>query len=237
MGAMDFSYLLARHKVNPSLLEQEGFCRDNGVYRCRKSFADPNFYALFLLSEDRFDVKVYETSFNEEYIPFTLKSVQTPLVAGLREQVNAWVQAILATAFDQNDMKSRLLAYGKEKYGSEPEHPFDEDPYQAATVLRIAKGGRWYALFMGVKAKAMGFKDEGEVDVVNLKADPEAMSFIIDNRHFFPAYHMNKKLWISIVLDETTPWEKTIALLDASYALVIKKNISSKTPTKKKKAP
>jgi predicted DNA-binding protein (MmcQ/YjbR family) len=221
--AMDFSYLLSRHKLNSVLLEKAGFCKDNGVYQCRKSFADPNFYAIIRINEELFEVKVYETSFDEEYIPFTLKSVQTPLVAGLREQVNEWVETILETAFDQNDVKSRLIEYGKEKHHSVPEHPFDEEPYQASTVLRVSKGGKWYALFMDVKAKAMGFKDEGEVDVVNLKADPAEMASILDQRHFFPAYHMNKKLWISIVLDETTPWEKTISLLDQSFALVSEK--------------
>lgn len=217
---MDFSYLLSRHKLNRVLLEKVGFCQDNDVYQCRKTFADPNFYAIIRLNQELFEVKVFETSFDEEYIPFTLKSVQTPLVAGLREQVNKWVETILETAFDQNDMKNRLIEYGKEKHHSIPEHPFDEEPPKVSTVLRVAKDGKWYALFMDVNAKSMGLKDEGKVDVVNLKTDPTKMASILDQRHFFPAYHMNKKLWISIVLDETTPWEKTIKLLDESFALV-----------------
>lgn len=220
---MDFSYLLSHHKYNPALLEKAGFCKDNEVYRLRESLADPNFYAIYRIGPALFEVKVYETSFDEEYIPFTLKSVQTPLVAGLREQVNDKIKELLATVFDQNAMRERLLTYGEEKHGSVPDHPFDEDEHIPATVLRVKKAGKWYALFMGIPAKKMGFKDDGEIQVVNLKADPQKMDETIDNVHFFHAYHMNKKLWITIILDETTPWEKATRLLDESFALVSQK--------------
>jgi len=69
----------------------------------------------------------------------------------------------------------------------------------------------------------MGFKDESEIQIVNLKTDPSQMMDNIDHIHFFPAFHMNKKLWITIILDEITPWEKSAQLLDESYSLVNEK--------------
>ena len=219
---MDFSYLLHHHTLNPDRLEKEGFCKENEVYRIRKTFSDPNFYAILVFGENRFEVKVYETSFNEEYIPFTLKSVQTPLVAGLREQVQAWVSDLLAKAFDQHSFQERLLDYAQTKFHSPIEHPFHEEPYASTSVLRVKKGGKWYALFMEVKAKTILGKDEGELKVVNLKMDPKLLEESLDHIHFFPAYHMNKKYWITVLLDETTPWDKTKALLEGSYALVAK---------------
>ena len=35
----------------------------------------------------------------------------------------------------------------------------------------------------------------------------------------YPAYHMNHKTWISVVLDETLPDEKILELIDTSYQL------------------
>jgi len=155
---MDFSYLLSHHKLDPVLLEKAGFCKDNEVYTLRQYFADPNFYAIYRIGVSLFEVKVYETSFDEEYIPFALKSVGTSLVAGLREQVNEEVKRLLQTAFKQNDVKNRLFAYGQERHGSLPEHPFAEDPHVTAMVLRVKKAGKWYALFMSIPAKKWASK-------------------------------------------------------------------------------
>ena len=43
---------------------------------------------------------------------------------------------------------------------------------------------------------------------------------IIDNKNIFPAYHMNKKHWISIVIDKNIKLEAIKELIDISYSLV-----------------
>jgi Uncharacterized protein conserved in bacteria len=217
---MDFSFLLEHHRLNLQALTQDGFALTEGTYQKKRAFADLNFYGIIRLNQDIFDIKVYETSFDEEYIPFTLKSVQSPLVAGLKEQVNAWVNELLAKDFDQNDLRKKTIAYCEEKYGSKEEHPFDEDPYAASSVLRVGPQGKWYALFMGVPAKSMGFPSSEEIQIVNLKEKPEDMERIIDHIHVFPAYHMNKKYWITVLLDETLDFSHLSDLIEESYQLV-----------------
>jgi predicted DNA-binding protein (MmcQ/YjbR family) len=226
---MDFSFLLEHHHLNPERLLADGFSFQQGLYEKKQAFSDPNFYGIIRLGPALFEIRVYETSFDEEYIPFTLKTVQTSLVAGLKEQVNTWVQTILEQDFDQNDVKNRLIAYCKEKYHSELDHPFDEDPYKAALVLRVEPHGKWYALFMDVKASAMGLKSESDIQIVNLKEKPEEMKDIVDNVHVFPSYHMNKTYWITLILDETIPFERVCELAEKSYFLV--------SESKKKKSP
>ncbi|MBF1207631.1 MAG: MmcQ/YjbR family DNA-binding protein, partial [Fusobacterium periodonticum] len=41
----------------------------------------------------------------------------------------------------------------------------------------------------------------------------------IDNKRYFPAYHMNKKHWCTICLDGTVELEKIYRLIDISYEL------------------
>ena len=48
------------------------------------------------------------------------------------------------------------------------------------------------------------------------------MGETVDNKAVFPAYHMNKKYWITVILSSDVPFEKITALLDESYAEVIK---------------
>jgi predicted DNA-binding protein (MmcQ/YjbR family) len=225
---MDFSYLLEHRHYEPERLRKAGFEERSGIFSLKRPFADPNFYGIIRIGEGLFEIKVYETSFDEEYIPFTLKTVQSPLVAGLREQVNDWINTLLSEDFDQNDAKEKLLAYAQEKYHSPADHPFDEKPYERSTVLRVKEGGKWYALFMGVPAKCLSFPDESDIQIVNLKESEKTIETAVDNLHVFPAYHMNKKYWVTLLLDPTMNLETAKALLDESYTLV-----SAKKKTKK----
>ncbi|MBR3153114.1 MAG: MmcQ/YjbR family DNA-binding protein, partial [Clostridia bacterium] len=46
---------------------------------------------------------------------------------------------------------------------------------------------------------------------------------IIDNKKIFPGYHMNKKSWITIKLDNSVETEEIIHLIDNSYELSLGK--------------
>jgi len=214
---MDFSYLLARYTFPQALLSQEGFQENEGIYSLKKTFSDSNFYGIIRIGDSLFDIKVYETSFDEEYIPFTLKTTQSPLVAGLKEQVNEWVNALIEKAEESNDMVKQTMAYCEQKSGLSPDHPFDEGSHPTSSVYRIAKAGKWFALFMRIKPASLGLEGEKTLEVVNLKEDPETMDKIVDHVHVFPAYHMNRKYWITLVLDSTLPLETMKALIDGSY--------------------
>lgn len=56
--------------------------------------------------------------------------------------------------------------------------------------------------------------------ILNVKHHTDEISDIIDNQNIFPAYHMNKKHWISIVLDKNIKLETIKELIDISYSLV-----------------
>lgn len=46
---------------------------------------------------------------------------------------------------------------------------------------------------------------------------------MIDHQTYFPAYHMSKKDWITILLSRSTPFEDIAKLLEESHALSQKK--------------
>lgn len=55
---------------------------------------------------------------------------------------------------------------------------------------------------------------------INLKADP-SWADIVKNTYssIIPAYHMNKKHWISVILDGSVPQDEIEALINDSYIL------------------
>ena len=58
---------------------------------------------------------------------------------------------------------------------------------------------------------------------LNLKCDPEhAIELRERYEAVTPGYHMNKKHWITVVLDGSMPGKELFAMVDHSYELVVK---------------
>lgn len=103
-----------------------------------------------------------------------------------------------------------------EQFGIDPENPWPENP--GHRVFRHSRNNKWFALLMDVPKAKLGLNDEGSIDVVNLKCDPDLIQILRQQEGFFPAYHMNKSHWITVALDRVD--DETIAsLLAQSYAL------------------
>ena len=75
---------------------------------------------------------------------------------------------------------------------------------------------------MTIPYKSLGLTARGTLDIVNIKLPPEKVRDLMDRVHFYPAYHMNKKHWITIILDKEVDELLVQRLLEESYSLVEK---------------
>ena len=109
--------------------------------------------------------------------------------------------------------KEQFLQWNLERYGITPDYPFED---LEAAVLRHRDNRKWYALLMRVSRRKFGQKGEETVDVVNLKLPPELFGSFGAGEGVYPAYHMNKLHWVSVILSDAG--EDTVRfLLNASY--------------------
>ena len=96
--------------------------------------------------------------------------------------------------------------------GATEDFPFDE------TTLVFRIGGKIFAMM-----------DLEKTEWFVLKCAPE---YAIELRERYPeiapAWHMNKKHWISVILNGTVPFELISALIDNSYELTNKKGRNKK---------
>ena len=76
---------------------------------------------------------------------------------------------------------------------------------------------------MDIGADKLGLADKHKINVINLKAEPSEIAALVDNKVVFPAYHMNKKHWITVLLSNNLPEKKLFGLIDRSYDLVTSK--------------
>ena len=97
--------------------------------------------------------------------------------------------------------KQQLFEYCLNTYGTSPDYPFDED-FETA-VLRHGENRKWYEIVMKVSRRKFGFSSDEVVDVVNLKLPVEMFGSFGAADGVYPAYHMNKLHWISVLLPDT----------------------------------
>ena len=216
---MNYQHIFDKYTFNPQKALAYGFRADNGIYGIRKPLDQDGFYAVFHISENSIEVNVYEEPDGELYLPFHTNA-DGSFVGTIRAQVDEALDEILRSCFDTADVKALLLEYVKEKYGTIPEAPWGYlNEYH---TLNTSRRHKWYGLFMLIPYRYLGVEKEGKIHVLNVKIRTEDIPSIVDHVHYFPSYHMNKKYWISILLDRTADTEQIKKLLDDSYAIVEK---------------
>lgn len=108
-----------------------------------------------------------------------------------------------------------IFEYAKRTYGTEPEYLWVKYPSYA--VLRHRDNGKWYGIVMDVPRNRLGLPGTDPVDVLDVRCDPLLADLLRQSPGFLPGYHMNKKYWISILLDGTVSDEAILEILDVSY--------------------
>ena len=110
--------------------------------------------------------------------------------------------------------KQEFLEQCLNTYGTSPDYPFDED-FETA-VLRHRDNRKWYAIVMRVSRRKFGFDSDEVIDVVNLKLPTEMFGSFGAADGVYPAYHMNKLHWISVLLPDASD-EVIQFLMDVSF--------------------
>lgn len=98
--------------------------------------------------------------------------------------------------------KEVFLRYCFDVYGTLPDYPFDDD-FETA-VLRHEDNRKWYGIVMRVSRRKFGFDSDEVIDVVNLKLPTEMFGSFGKSDGIYPAYHMNKIHWISVLLPDAS---------------------------------
>ena len=77
--------------------------------------------------------------------------------------------------------REEIFQYVKEQYGTEPEYLWKKDPDSA--VLRH-KNGKWYAIIMAVEKKTLGLEEDGKINILDVKCDPDLVGMLIQTYGF-----------------------------------------------------
>jgi len=124
--------------------------------------------------------------------------------------------------------QSKLFAYIKENFGIEPDYPFKEDD---VAIFRHRGNRKWFAAaILRLEKKKLGIAEEGICNVVNLKCHPILSGSYRTIPGIFPAYHMNKEHWITVLLDGSVDADTVWELVNISYNLTVSSSKRKSNP-------
>ena len=110
--------------------------------------------------------------------------------------------------------KQEFLTYCLRAFDTTPDYPFDD--WMESAVLRHKESRKWYAIAMRVSRRKFGMDSDETVDVVNLKLPTEMFGSFGADVGVYPAYHMNKLHWISVLLPDA-PEDVVEFLINVSF--------------------
>lgn len=123
-------------------------------------------------------------------------------------------------------MREEIIEYIKSTYNVTPENLWLKWPNYM--VFRNNANKKWFGIIMDVERKTLNLQGEGKIDIMCVKCNPSDLFFLLNEKGFLPAYHLNKKNWVTIMLDGQADINKVFYMLDLSYKIVDIKNKKSK---------
>ncbi|MDE5911729.1 MAG: MmcQ/YjbR family DNA-binding protein [Clostridia bacterium] len=171
------------------------------------------------------NTQVVDLEMQEQYTLFLAEDAVGSFVGSVRQEYERVLRDIAEKCCITQVFKSKysqdVIEYVRTKYGDELEFlwkKFDDN-----AIWRRKDNGKWYGLILIVPKSKLGIDSEEKVEIIDLRVSPQEVQSLIDNKRYFPAYHMNKKSWITICLDGSMEIEEIYRRMDDSYVLALKK--------------
>lgn len=173
--------------------------------------------------------QVFDILTQEEYVLYKIPTAHGEFTTKIRKEIETVLEDIYNKCYFINnnleEQKDKVLEYALKKYGTPPEFLWKKSP--DSFILRRMDNKKWYAVFMKILKNRIiaykNYKDDEKIYVLNVRVNSEDTQKIISEHGFYPAYHMNKKNWVSISLDNTVDIHKIFQKIDESYNLVLNK--------------
>lgn len=212
-------------------LENYGFVKNEGRYSFKTCFFQEQFEAVIEISaQGAVQGRVFDIASNEEYALLNVENWQGTFVNEVRSAYKEILLDIRDTCFLKNyfifPQSNRIAGFIKEKYADEP--CFLWENYPNYGVFKNPETNKWYAAILNIDHAKIDKNKSGEIEIIDIKADPKNVQELLLQVGFYPAYHMNKKSWLTIILDNSLSDERIMELIAKSHTFTVKKSRAKK---------
>ena len=217
----NLEYLLKKKKINYNKLIKYGFKKENEKYTYKKNILDNEFRIYISIDNDKKYSKLIEVAFNDEYALVDVEEAVGEFVGKVKEEYDRIIFDIIDKCSEKEVFKSKqtkdIIEYVRKKYNDELEFLWEK--YDDNAIWRNKENDKWYGLVLTIKKEKLGIKSDKVIEILDLRYQKDDIEKIVDNKNVFPGYHMNKKSWITVKLDNSIKNEEIYKLIDNSYEL------------------
>ena len=211
------------YQFNSKKSKEYGFLEKQGVWTYSSTILQGDFLMKITVEDGDLSFQVYDQETGELYPQVHMESMRGTFVGSVREACLEVLYSIRKACFEVQEFlcpqTKRIMAFVQEKFGNQLEYLWEKSPDTA--VLRHEDNQKWYAILMRISWDRLDKGRDGLVEAVNLKHDQVAD--LLSQNGIYPAFHMNKRYWISLPLDDTLTDEKVLELFERSWFLTSKK--------------
>ena len=211
------------YQFNSKKAKEYGFIENQGVWTYSSTILQGDFLMMVTVEDGDLSFHVYDQETGDLYPQVHMESMRGTFVGSVREACLEELFDIRKACFEVQEFlcpqTNRIMALVQEKYGNQLEYLWEKSPDTA--VLRHEDNQKWYAILMRISWDRLDKGRDGLVESVNLKHDQVAD--LLSQNGIYPAFHMNKRYWISLPLDDTLTDERILELFKRSWFLTSKK--------------
>ena len=211
------------YQFNQEKARAYGFVESSRVWTYSCMILQGDFVMNVSVTDGKLAFQVFDQETGDLYPQVHMESMRGSFVGSVREACLEILYQIRKACFDVQDFicpqTKRIMAQVQEKYGNQLEYLWEKSPDTA--VLRHEDNQKWYAVLMRIPWDKLEKGREGLVEAVNLKHDQ--VDDLLSQKGIYPAFHMNKRYWFSLALDDTLSDEEVLDLLETSWNLTLKK--------------
>ena len=211
------------YQFNSKKAKEYGFVEDQGIWTYSNQILQGDFLMRITVEDSELTFQVFDQETGDLYPQVHMESMRGSFVGSVREACLEILYQIRKACFDVQDFicpqTKRIMAQVQEKYGNQLEYLWEKSPDTA--VLRHEDNQKWYAVLMRIPWDKLDKGREGLVEAVNLKNNQVAD--LLSQKGIYPAFHMNKRYWISLTLDDSLSDDNVLDLLEISWNLTLKK--------------
>ena len=211
-------------KVNTEKILQHGFQVDGDNFIRRQKILDNMTLTITIDGRGSVTTKIFDAD-GEPYTLHLVEGASGSFVGSVKAEYERVLKDIADQCFDEQNFSSaqtlKLVDYIREKFSDEPEFLWEKYPNFA--IFRRKDNRKWYALIANIPKKYLKLGGAEEIEILNLRVEPEELDKIFDGEKYLRGWHMNKKSWLTIRLDDTLTFEEISARLEKSYQLAAKK--------------
>ena len=229
--------IFRNREFNYNKLLEYGFNRVDNRYILKNEVYNNQFEMIVEISEKIKKSKLIDLANGEEYILVDIEESTGEFVGRIKQEYENKLQDIIDKcttfcAFKSKQAKE-IIKHIKQKYGDELEFLWEK--FDNNAIWRNKQNDKWYGLLINIPKSKLGLESDDIVEIIDLRYQKGDTESIVDNVKIYPGYHMNKKSWITIILDETLDTKEIFKLIDNSYKLSIgnKSGLSSNNLSKK----